>query len=126
MGREPAATVSCYSHMPASPSMDCVGVSLCSGKTPLRDVFIWLNPLSDNSYEKATDIILSDVLQEYGAKTVYSTDGVLPFEVCSGCGEMSLRSVDESPPVRNALKVGRNDPCPCGSGKKYKNCCSKN
>ena len=24
--------------------------------------------------------------------------------------------------VRKA-KVGRNDPCPCGSGKKYKNCC---
>ena len=21
------------------------------------------------------------------------------------------------------MKVGRNDPCPCGSGKKYKNCC---
>ncbi|MGN0673848.1 MAG: preprotein translocase subunit SecA [Anaerovoracaceae bacterium] len=25
--------------------------------------------------------------------------------------------------VRNEPKVGRNDPCPCGSGKKYKNCC---
>lgn len=25
-------------------------------------------------------------------------------------------------PVRAALKVGRNDPCPCGSGKKFKNC----
>ena len=25
--------------------------------------------------------------------------------------------------VRNAPKVGRNDPCPCGSGKKYKKCC---
>ncbi|MGN6504086.1 MAG: SEC-C metal-binding domain-containing protein, partial [Tepidisphaeraceae bacterium] len=25
--------------------------------------------------------------------------------------------------VREAPKVGRNDPCPCGSGKKYKNCC---
>ena len=26
-------------------------------------------------------------------------------------------------PIRNrADKVGRNDPCPCGSGKKYKNC----
>ena len=24
------------------------------------------------------------------------------------------------------VKVGRNDPCPCGSGKKYKNCCGKN
>ncbi len=26
-------------------------------------------------------------------------------------------------PVRNVTKIGRNDPCPCGSGKKYKNCC---
>lgn len=26
-------------------------------------------------------------------------------------------------PVVNAPKVGRNDPCPCGSGKKYKKCC---
>jgi preprotein translocase subunit SecA len=25
-------------------------------------------------------------------------------------------------PVRAAAKVGRNDPCPCGSGKKYKKC----
>jgi preprotein translocase subunit SecA len=28
--------------------------------------------------------------------------------------------------VRNAPKVGRNDPCPCGSGKKYKKCCGVN
>ncbi|MEZ4508565.1 MAG: SEC-C metal-binding domain-containing protein, partial [Eubacteriales bacterium] len=27
---------------------------------------------------------------------------------------------------RGEKKVGRNDPCPCGSGKKYKNCCGKN
>jgi hypothetical protein len=27
------------------------------------------------------------------------------------------------PPVRAAIKVGRNDPCPCGSGRKYKRCC---
>lgn len=27
---------------------------------------------------------------------------------------------------RQAPKVGRNDPCPCGSGKKYKNCCGRN
>ncbi|MGD9857709.1 MAG: SEC-C metal-binding domain-containing protein [Planctomycetaceae bacterium] len=27
-------------------------------------------------------------------------------------------------PIRNReVKVGRNDPCPCGSGKKYKKCC---
>ncbi|MCR5009712.1 MAG: preprotein translocase subunit SecA [Clostridia bacterium] len=29
-------------------------------------------------------------------------------------------------PVRVDKKPGRNDPCPCGSGKKYKNCCGKN
>ncbi len=28
--------------------------------------------------------------------------------------------------VNTEPKVGRNDPCPCGSGKKYKNCCGKN
>jgi preprotein translocase subunit SecA len=26
-------------------------------------------------------------------------------------------------PVVKAKKIGRNDPCPCGSGKKYKKCC---
>ena len=25
--------------------------------------------------------------------------------------------------IRNTEKIGRNDPCPCGSGKKYKKCC---
>ncbi len=28
-------------------------------------------------------------------------------------------------PIRRAEKIGRNEPCPCGSGKKYKNCCQK-
>ena len=28
-------------------------------------------------------------------------------------------------PVQKKKTVGRNDPCPCGSGKKYKNCCGK-
>jgi uncharacterized protein len=31
--------------------------------------------------------------------------------------------VDAPEPRRNTSKVGRNDPCPCGSGKKYKKCC---
>jgi len=29
-------------------------------------------------------------------------------------------------PVRTAAAIGRNDPCPCGSGKKYKKCCGRN
>ncbi len=29
-------------------------------------------------------------------------------------------------PIRGEEKIGRNEPCPCGSGLKYKNCCGKN
>ena len=32
----------------------------------------------------------------------------------------------KKPFVRKTKKIGRNDPCPCGSGKKYKNCCGRN
>ena len=31
----------------------------------------------------------------------------------------------EKKPVRKGEKIGRNDPCPCGSGKKYKKCCGQ-
>ena len=34
-------------------------------------------------------------------------------------------SLSKAKPVRMGPKVGRNDPCPCGSGKKYKQCCGK-
>lgn len=39
----------------------------------------------------------------------------------SGGGELKM----ELPIRREAPKVGRNDPCPCGSGKKYKSCCGR-
>ena len=38
--------------------------------------------------------------------------------------KLSLRKSVVTAP-RQVLKVGRNDPCPCGSGEKYKNCCIK-
>jgi len=39
----------------------------------------------------------------------------------AGAGDMQVQQV-----VRSGNKVGRNDPCPCGSGKKYKKCCGAN
>ena len=36
------------------------------------------------------------------------------------------REQKQSGTVRKAKKIGRNEPCPCGSGKKYKYCCGKN
>ena len=48
-------------------------------------------------------------------EAIHSVDG----------GEKIGTDVDRT--IRNeGPKIGRNDPCPCGSGKKYKNCCGKN
>ena len=40
----------------------------------------------------------------------------------SASGEIAKKLIT----IKKAEKVGRNDPCPCGSGKKYKNCCGAN
>ena len=40
-------------------------------------------------------------------------------------GNGSNQSAPASQARRQGEKVGRNDPCPCGSGKKYKRCCGK-
>lgn len=39
-----------------------------------------------------------------------------------GAGEAAPVSKPSAPQIRKGEKVGRNSPCPCGSGKKYKNC----
>lgn len=36
------------------------------------------------------------------------------------------REQKQSGTIRKEKKIGRNDPCPCGSGKKYKKCCGRN
>ena len=52
--------------------------------------------------------------QPVGALAGVAMDG-------DGAGETAIDL-----PVRRSLpKVGRNEPCPCGSGKKYKNCCGR-
>jgi len=52
--------------------------------------------------------------QPVGAMAGVAMDG-------DGAGEMSI----DLPARRSLPKVGRNEPCPCGSGKKYKNCCGR-
>ncbi|MBQ4032713.1 MAG: SEC-C domain-containing protein [Paludibacteraceae bacterium] len=40
-------------------------------------------------------------------------------------GQQDTREQQKTQPIRAEKTVGRNDPCPCGSGKKYKNCCGR-
>ena len=66
-----------------------------------------------NLERKQTVKITNQGLQE----TSESLRGDIPKE---------SKEVTHTPVINNEPKVGRNDPCPCGSGKKYKNCCGKN
>ncbi len=64
--------------------------------------------------------------------TGWDNEGV----VCEHCGQVhEPHNEDDAfgewhapqePYIREEPKVGRNEPCPCGSGKKYKKCCGKN
>jgi preprotein translocase subunit SecA len=43
-------------------------------------------------------------------------------EALAGGEDEATATVAPMPFERDGIKVGRNDPCPCGSGKKYKQC----
>lgn len=47
-------------------------------------------------------------------------------EVAKVTGTNKDATGGKRPIVRMSEKIGRNDPCPCGSGKKYKHCCGRN
>ena len=48
-----------------------------------------------------------------------------PAELSYSGGGGTVAEAPARKPVRAAPRVGRNDPCPCGSGKKYKKCCGR-
>jgi preprotein translocase subunit SecA len=56
---------------------------------------------------------ITDAAPTSGTPAVANGAGALPQE------KIGITLHKESP------KAGRNDPCPCGSGKKYKNCCGR-
>ena len=51
---------------------------------------------------------------------------LLKAEIRQNLERIADNSKETTKTQRKVTKVGRNDPCPCGSGKKYKNCCGKN
>jgi preprotein translocase subunit SecA len=57
-----------------------------------------------------------------------SAASLAPEAAAAGTAAVESRGPDAAAvePIRNlGAKVGRNDPCPCGSGKKFKNCCAR-
>ncbi|MBD5190966.1 MAG: preprotein translocase subunit SecA [Bacteroidales bacterium] len=67
--------------------------------------------------------------QQFSPYANYSTTrDTYPGESAQRAAAMNTNrgEAQSARPVKNGPKVGRNDPCPCGSGKKYKNCHGKN
>ncbi|GAB1428160.1 preprotein translocase subunit SecA [Aminivibrio sp.] len=66
--------------------------------------------------------IVSETRADHPRVRRESRDFLLPFGPEAGRAGPPERD-GPSQPVKRGPKVGRNDPCPCGSGKKYKHCC---
>ena len=71
-----------------------------------------------NIREGTVQFVLCAVLKS--EEDVKREQKMKPTETSGGDGSEKNR------PVKKGEKVGRNDPCPCGSGLKYKKCCGKN
>ncbi len=79
-----------------------------------------INELLEENY--TFDSLMEKYKNEYLKNTIYSSATVLfCSKAFSEIFEYMSTPKEQTPVVSE--KVGRNDPCPCGSGKKYKNCC---
>ncbi|BEP30328.1 YecA family protein [Helicovermis profundi] len=54
---------------------------------------------------------------------IWENNGYTPKEIFEKFEKPNLKSLPDKPFSVKKNKIGRNDPCPCGSGKKYKKCC---
>jgi len=72
------------------------------------------------------DDFVSHAIRVYAKVRIYSINGFTPLELQAN-PELLSTSLEEKNTVRlpivKEVIVGRNDPCPCGSNKKYKKCC---
>ena len=68
--------------------------------------------------------LIKNYKSEYLNNKIYSSATIL---FCSNAFSQIFDYISEPKPQAPVVteKVGRNDPCPCGSGKKFKNCCGK-
>ncbi len=74
-------------------------------------------------YEMFQNMINS--IQDDVVRYIFRVDIVQPQEEKRKLVENRYAGEGAKKPVRKANKVGRNDPCPCNSGKKYKKCCGR-
>jgi preprotein translocase subunit SecA len=91
-----------------------------------QDPIIAFRMESFDIFDEMTDAIREGTVQDLMTVRIMTEEDVkreqqAKITATSGATDGS----EKNQPVRKGKKVGRNDPCPCGSGKKYKHCCGK-
>ncbi len=97
---------------------DGIGFRQYSGKNPVTEYQIE----AGHMFEELNHLIREDTVRR-----VYQTKVEVTPERVQTARPIDARVAGDGPRqprrVKPSEKIGRNDPCPCGSGKKYKNCC---
>ncbi len=88
-----------------------------------RNIFLSASSLMafENFLRKLPQKTLHQESTAFGGQTTTNAPAAGASDIVTEASE----AVSRAKPVRTGPKVGRNDPCPCGSGKKYKQCCGK-
>ena len=86
--------------------------------TTLKTLFKGISAVRFERAEREKQISSSRITVKHDELTVYDTETVQ--EQSPGRAPEKVKTF-----VRNGKKIGRNEPCPCGSGKKYKVCCGR-
>ncbi|HHT9125610.1 MAG TPA: preprotein translocase subunit SecA [Candidatus Brocadiia bacterium] len=99
-----------------------------------REALAMFESMGMSIREEVTDLIFKLQLrteEESRPRDVWHEDSFV-YQDFSASAKQSQEAIANSEtaeqklePIRVGLKVGRNQPCPCGSGKKYKQCCGK-
>jgi preprotein translocase subunit SecA len=115
-----------------------IGLRAYGQKDPLieykREGYNLFVNMINRTNEEIVELIFKAQIAEEAPSTRRMPAGVVTHHAStSGMGYSTANQQQENQPsgakkrpVRVEVKVGRNDPCPCGSGKKYKKCCGKN
>jgi preprotein translocase subunit SecA len=94
-----------------------IGLRGYGQKDPLRE------------YQRESFDLFLDMLDRVNVDTVQKLFAIQPArreeEVKMEGPVIFFNRGEEETPAQSGRKIGRNDPCPCGSGKKYKRCCGK-
>lgn len=80
-----------------------------------------LLPEIERAYEEGR--VDASLLPLEEIQSLFSGESATPNDEESDLEEGEEEMEEKAVPYVSAVKVGRNDPCPCGSGKKYKKCC---